>query len=164
MTFIGALILSLSACVSCLRCGAVLCDSLMWRAPCHQGRLEQAPSATETGPQGAAPSQSPLLRSDVEALCDTIVNGMKVGLVIPTFNTSSYTLSHAAQLTLDPRYSAFGPAPNSACCIPRYNATFKTMPSNVLGHAHTYPGRCLCFMKKQQMPEISRTQHQVQPF
>lgn len=83
MTFIAALVFSLNASVFLLRCGAVLCDSLMWRAPCHKGSLEQAPSAMEAGPQGAAPSQSPLLRSDVEAFCDIIVNGMKVGLIIP---------------------------------------------------------------------------------
>lgn len=87
MTFIAALVLSRSACVCLLRCGAVLCDSLMWTAPCHRGSLEQAPSAMEAGPQGVAPSQSPLLRSDVEAFCDVIVNGMKVGQIIPPFIT-----------------------------------------------------------------------------
>lgn len=70
--------------LGCLfRCGAILCDSLMWTAPCPEGKTAPAPSQMEQGPHGAAPNQSPLLRSDVEAYCDTIVRGMKVPTAYP---------------------------------------------------------------------------------
>ena len=62
----------------------------MWTAPCPEGSTAQAVPAVEGGPQGAAPRQSPLLKSDVEAYCDIIVNGMRVGpTIFPTLYSQS---------------------------------------------------------------------------
>ena len=63
------------------RCGAILCDSLLWQAPCssasghaHEGRAMEVEATAASG------NSKRLLRSHVEDYCNIIVEGMKVGL------------------------------------------------------------------------------------
>ena len=61
------------------RCGAILCDSLLWQAPCssasgHEGRAMEVEGPATSG------DHKPLLRSHVDHYCNVIVEGMKVGL------------------------------------------------------------------------------------
>jgi hypothetical protein len=61
------------------RCGAILCDSLLWQAPCSSASGHEAKAMEVDGP-GASGNSKPLLRSHVEDYCNVIVEGMKVGL------------------------------------------------------------------------------------
>ncbi len=61
------------------RCGTILCDSLLWQAPCSSASGHEA-KAMEVEGTAASGNSKPLLRSHVEDYCDVIVEGMKVGL------------------------------------------------------------------------------------
>ncbi len=61
------------------RCGAILCDSLLWQAPCSPA-LGQEANAMEMEGAAASGNSKPLLRSHVGDYCNVIVEGMKVGL------------------------------------------------------------------------------------
>lgn len=63
------------------RCGAILCDSLLWEAPCSSSVGQTEAMETEEG-SGADRDSQPLLRTHVEAYCDAIAEGMKVSLLL----------------------------------------------------------------------------------
>ena len=75
-----AVFFALSHVVDCVcRCGAILCDSLLWQAPCSSASGHEV-QAMEMEGTGASGNSKPLLRSHVEDYCSVIVEGMKVGL------------------------------------------------------------------------------------
>ena len=75
-----AVSVALSYVIDCVcRCGAILCDSLLWQAPCSSASGHEA-KAMEVEDTAASGNSKPLLRSHVEDYCNVIVEGMKVGL------------------------------------------------------------------------------------
>ncbi|KAL0043408.1 hypothetical protein WJX79_003790 [Trebouxia sp. C0005] len=59
-------------------CGAILCDSLLWQAPCSSTSGHEA-EVMEVESTAASGNSKPLLRSHVEDYCNIIVEGMKCG-------------------------------------------------------------------------------------
>lgn len=60
------------------RCAANLCDLLMWHAPLRSYAKQRQQSASGLEPDRAGPSGKGLLRSEVDAYCQSIMQDVKV--------------------------------------------------------------------------------------
>ncbi|KAL0045726.1 hypothetical protein WJX82_002854 [Trebouxia sp. C0006] len=88
-------------------CGAILCDSLLWQAPCSPA-LGQEANAMEMEGAAASGNSKPLLRSHVGDYCNVIIEGMKAGA---TAVASDSTDRGSGSSTLTASTAPTGPTP-----------------------------------------------------